>query len=340
MQIFAEHRRCVRYDEIYFSPHLDDVVYSCGGRITQQRRAGRKVLVVTVFGDDTQPPTSPVAYRYGDFRTRREEDCAALARLDADHVWFNHPDYLFRRPSTDDKLHAFFPFLRLPESTLLQEVTQDLLELCATSLAEGGRLSFPLAVGFHPDHRIVCDAGRAMHALGRHRVEFYEDVPYSHFPVLLSLRLRALGLPAATPFWRSTRELSEALVLFFGMSPTPTFLQTLCYFPLLSALELVSGAQDRFPDESPPVRLREARIEDVIDDKVAAVRLYPSQTEVLLAMDDRLYGILGSPSGFVERSWSFPPVGPSCTRLRRLGLHPLDVRERAHGSTLRSRRAP
>ncbi len=70
------------------------------------------------------------------------------------------------------------------------------------------------------------------------------------------------------------------------------------------------------------MRLHEQRIDDVIDDKVAAVRLYPSQTEVLLAMDDRLLRMLGGSAGYVERSWSFPPVEPSCTRLRWLAPGP------------------
>ena len=310
MQVFAEQRRYQRYDEIYFSPHLDDVVYSCGGRIAQQRRAGRRVLVVTLFGDDTHAATSRVAQRYGAFHVRRQEDQAALARLDADYVWFNHPDCLFRSPSSGDTLRALFPFLRVPESKLLKEVAQDLSALCETQLAEAGRLSFPLAVGFHPDHRILCDVGRALHAQGRYRVEFYEDIPYAQFPVMVALRLRSLGVPASTPFWQSAKELKQALVLFFDLPGLPTFVSTLVYLPLLSALEALSGAQDRFADEPPPTRLPELPIDDVIEDKVAAIRLYPSQTELLLAMDDRLYGMLRGSAGYVERSWTFPAFGP------------------------------
>jgi len=319
MQPLAEHRRFERYDAIYFSPHLDDAVYSCGGHIAQQRKAGQRVLVVTLFGDDTQAPSSSVAHRYGGFRMRREEDRAALARLDADYVWFNHPDCLFREPSVGDRLRAVLPFLRLADSDLQGEITRDVSALCEARLAEGGRLAFPLAVGFHPDHRIVFEAGRTLHARGHQRVEFYEDIPYALFPVMVALRLRSLGVPMRTPFWRSVRELSDALVLFLGLPRMPTIVGTVLYFPWLCALESLSRAQDRFADEPAPTALPPQRIDNVIGDKVAAVRLYPSQSELLLAMDDRLYALLGGGGGYLERSWRFPTFARTPARLRKKG---------------------
>ncbi len=186
-------------------------------------------------------PKLPRGPSHGDFRTRSSRGSRGAARLDADYVWFNHPDYLFRRPSAGDALRAFFPFLRLPESALRQEVTRTCSNCAKPPSPRGGRLSFPLAVGFHPDHRLVCDVGRALHALGRHRVEFYEDVPYAHFPVM-SIPAPALTRGArGDPILAEHEELSEALVLFLGLSPTPTFLQTLFYLPLLSALEFLSA---------------------------------------------------------------------------------------------------
>jgi LmbE family N-acetylglucosaminyl deacetylase len=307
MQPLAEHRRFERYDAIYFSPHLDDAVYSCGGQIAQQRKAGERVLVVTLFGDDTQAPRWGVAHRFGGFSARRAEDRAALARLDADYVWFNHPDCLFREASGGDILRAALPFLPLPRSELQEEITRDLSALCEARLAEGGRLSFPLAVGFHPDHRIVFEAGRALHARGQPGIEFYEDIPYALFPVMVALRLRALGVPMSTPFFRSVRELRDALVLLFGLPRSATLAGTLLYFPWFCALESLSRAHNGLGDEPAPAPLPARRIDDVIDDKVAAVCLYPSQTELLLAMDERLYALLGGDAGYLERSWRFPP---------------------------------
>ena len=47
--------RWSQYDQIYLSPHLDDVVFSCGGAVARGVQAGQRVLVVTVC---SKPPLS------------------------------------------------------------------------------------------------------------------------------------------------------------------------------------------------------------------------------------------------------------------------------------------
>ena len=320
----AEQCRFDRYDEIYVSPHLDDAVYSCAGRIAQQRRAGLRVLVVTLFGSGTSestiPGTGAASKRFGDFEVRRQEDRAAMARVDSDYVWLNEPDFVFRRPSVGDVVRIAFPFLRLPSSEMQVRLLRALTALCESRLAQGGRVVFPFAVGFHPDHRIAFDVGRAMHAGGRFPVEFYEDLPYALAPVMTALRLRYLGFgPTKTPLWRSAREMNFALFRFFGV-PWLTFLPTLLYAWLLLLVQRIFQAQDRLRDEPAPVREHEYAIDDTIDDKVAAMRLYPTQTELFLAMDDRLYAMLREPGGYFERRWRFPSFPSPSERLRRLGL--------------------
>jgi LmbE family N-acetylglucosaminyl deacetylase len=316
----AERLRSERYDEIYVSPHLDDVVYSCAGRIAQQRRAGKRVLVVTLFGDGAREPLSNLTGRFADFQARREEDRAALGRLDADYVWFNHPDFVFRRPSPGDLLRIALPFLRLPASELQRAIARELLELCERRLAERGQVLFPLAIGFHPDHRLTFDVGRALHACGRFAVEFYEDIPYALFPVMVALRLRYLGLPAPISLIRGAREMNDGLFRFFGL-PWLTFLPTLLYLLALLGAQRLLRIQDRLRGEPPPTRLPDRQIDDVIENKVAAVRLYPTQTELFLAMDDRLYALLrAGAGGYLERSWRFPAFLQPSERVRKLGL--------------------
>lgn len=328
----AEQCRFDRYDEIYVSPHLDDAIYSCAGRIAQQRRAGVRVLVVTLFGDgknaslDTGGAVAAQGKqsRIGDFEARRLEDKAAMARVDADYVWLNEPDFVFRRPSLGDLARIAFPFLRLPPSEMQGRLLRALFVLCETKLAEHGRVVFPFAVGFHPDHRIAFDVGRAVHAEGRFKVEFYEDLPYALAPVMLALRLRYLGFgPTQTPLIQSAREMNFALFRFFRV-PWLTFLPTLFYTLVLLWAQRLFQAQDRMRGESIPVRDAEYAIDDVIDDKVAAMRLYPTQTELFLTMDDGLYAMLREPQGFFERRWIFPRFVSPSERLSRLGVTPHD----------------
>jgi LmbE family N-acetylglucosaminyl deacetylase len=318
MYVVGESCRFDRYDEIYVSPHLDDVVYSCAGRVVQQRKAGLKILVVTLFGDGAKEPVSQLTGRFADFQTRREEDRAAMARLDADYVWLNYPDFVFRRPTAGDVLRIAFPFLKLPGSAMQASLVSDLLELCEARLAEGGRVLCPLGVGFHPDHRIAFDLGRALHDANRFQVEFYEEIPYALAPVMVALRLRYLGLSTETPVLRSAREMNYALFRFFKV-PWLTFIPTFLYFVCLHLVQRLTRSQDRLPGEPPPKRSTTRRIDDVIEDKVSAMRLYPTQTELFLAMDERLYGLLRESAGFFERTWSFPTFSSGRSRIARLG---------------------
>ncbi len=318
MAVFGEHTRFEQYDEIYISPHLDDAVYSCGGRIAQQRKRGVRVLVVTLFGDGETQPVSKLADKFSDYESRRSEDRAATSRIDADCLWFNYPDFVFRRPSLGDAMRIAFPFMKLPPTALQSDILRDVLALCEARLAPGGRVIFPFSVGFHPDHRIVFDVGRAVHATGRFEVEFYEDIPYVLAPVMLALRLRYLGVDTKTPLWRSAHEMNFALFRFFRM-PWLTFVPTLFYTMLLLLVQRLLKAEDRLPGEPAPTRASDEPIDDVLEDKVAAVRLYPSQTVLFLAMDDSLYTLLERDGRYFEARWRFPAFAGT-ERAQRLGV--------------------
>jgi LmbE family N-acetylglucosaminyl deacetylase len=303
----AEHCRFDRYDEIYVSPHLDDAVYSCAGRITQQRKAGLRILVVTLFGNGKDDQAAAI----GGERVKQ----GPLG----DYVWLNEPDFIFRRPSLGDLTRIAFPFLRLPASEMQLRLFSALSSLFEARLAPQGRVLFPFSVGFHPDHRIAFDVGRAVHAAARFDVVFYEDLPYAYAPVLRQLRLRYLGFgPTKTPLLRSAREMNFALFRFFG-APWLTLWPTLVYTLLLLAMQRLFGTQDRLSGEPAPVWEGAYPIDDVLDDKIAAMRLYPSQTALFLAMDDRLYEMLREPEGYVERRWVFPRFAQPSERLRKLG---------------------
>ena len=86
------------YRHIYFSPHLDDAVLSCGGRIARQTSAGLPILVVTVFAGSGRGATrAPRALApFQDIAARRREDRRALAVVAADHVWLDFPDAIQR----------------------------------------------------------------------------------------------------------------------------------------------------------------------------------------------------------------------------------------------------
>lgn len=174
------------YDHIYLSPHLDDAVLSCGGRIWKQAQAGQQVLVVTLFAGPPAPdaPLSPFARelhtRWGhqvDAVTRRqEEDRAALALLGAQAVHWPYTDCIYRRAPDGRFLYAseeaLWGKVHSTEDDLVAELSARLATL---PLSKHGQVYMPLAVGHHVDHQIT---RYAVEAWGRASIG-YEDFPYA-----------------------------------------------------------------------------------------------------------------------------------------------------------------
>ncbi len=91
---------------IYFSPHFDDAVYSCGGLIAHQTRQGHTVEVWTLCGGDLPrgPYTAFIEELHARWGTaegavalRRAEDRLACGRLRAAPRHFPIPDCVYRR---------------------------------------------------------------------------------------------------------------------------------------------------------------------------------------------------------------------------------------------------
>jgi len=167
---------------IYISPHLDDVILSCGGLIWEQTRAGTQVEIWTVCaGDPPEGPLSPFAeVLHAEWGTgvettslRREEDKAACRVVVARYRHLSIPDCIYR--SAQDGTWLYDP------NTLMGEIhpaDRPLVETVRTFLAASLKLEdslvCPLTVGGHADH---CLTRAAVEALGR-PLTYYADVPY------------------------------------------------------------------------------------------------------------------------------------------------------------------
>jgi LmbE family N-acetylglucosaminyl deacetylase len=175
------------HHHIYLSPHLDDAVLSCGGRIWRQVQAGDRVLVVTVFAGKPSPdvPLSPfaqalhAAWELVDATAaRREEDAAALALLGTESVYWPYTDCIYRRmpdggfPYASEE--ALFGDVHSSDEALIAELAG---RFRALALEPASVIYAPLAVGCHVDHQIVRRA-----VAGLEGVTYYEDYPYAGKP--------------------------------------------------------------------------------------------------------------------------------------------------------------
>jgi LmbE family N-acetylglucosaminyl deacetylase len=184
------------YDHLYLSPHLDDAVLSCGGRICQQTARGERVLVVTVCAGDPPPePLSGFAQAMHDRwalprsapELRRAEDRAALARLGAAALHLPVPDCIYRRDGPGgEPLYASEEALFGPLHPVEWPLSLDLVG----SLADYGparpetHIYAPIGIGNHVDHQLTWRLGDDW--AGAHdNLHYYEDYPYAHDQALV-----------------------------------------------------------------------------------------------------------------------------------------------------------
>jgi LmbE family N-acetylglucosaminyl deacetylase len=209
------------FDLVVLSPHLDDGVLSCGGRLAATAEGGGRALVVTLFaGDD---PVAPVNSLAGELRrvwnlppgeviaARRAEDLEACRRLGVEARTWRFPEALYRASAAGAPLYpsiaALYGEPAAEEAPLVDELAAEIAALPPAAL-----LLAPLAVGGHVDHRL---ARRAAEASGR-EVAFYEDFPYVEWKRLALGR--ALGQTVPWPLspprgWRAeTLPLDDALL--------------------------------------------------------------------------------------------------------------------------------
>lgn len=175
---------CKNYDYIYLSPHLDDVAFSCSGTICAYKAQGLRVLVVTLFAGNPQPPFPPLAQAChqlwqipegtAPYQMRQEEDEKAMLALGVDFLWLNWLDVIYRVPDLADfsDINSYeSDFLHDPVFPILQQWLRDL-----HTAYPGATIVVPLGVGGHRDHRIVFHA--ALNVLDHTMLLFFEDFPY------------------------------------------------------------------------------------------------------------------------------------------------------------------
>jgi LmbE family N-acetylglucosaminyl deacetylase len=170
---------------LFLSPHLDDAILSCAGRIQRHVARGERVVLLTVFSHADPDDAA-------DWAARRREDQQAAARLGAEARWLGLPDAPFRDPHYVDFDAITGP--HAPGDTAWRERLAERLR--DETRAMGPTTVYaPLGVGDHVDHRLVHEASAALDPAPIH----YEDHPYALVSHAVRRRLDALGLLAEDP---------------------------------------------------------------------------------------------------------------------------------------------
>lgn len=208
---------------IYLSPHLDDALYSCGGLICQQRKAGEPVTVVNLCAgipDYTTISAFARSYhqRWGDLsnmvEARRAEDGRILSELGVKVVYLDTLDSIYRtagnQPAYPD-LEALFSAPQPEDAAFLPQFwAQQALSLLPTG--QPARCYAPLAIGGHVDHYLARLAGLELAKIVPD-VWFYEDFPHAEDPITLEKVKADLDLE----HWRSHTVLIDVQAKIYAM---------------------------------------------------------------------------------------------------------------------------
>lgn len=168
---------------IYLSPHLDDVVLSCGGLLWQQAQRGERVEIWTIFAGDAPagellPFAQELHARWETGReagaVRRAEDAAACRVLGAEFSHWTYADCIYRLREDGQPLIENNEDLFQPAGAAQQALVDELTHALASKLPARARLVCPLGIGSHIDHSVVRSAADA---LGRN-IDYYCDYPY------------------------------------------------------------------------------------------------------------------------------------------------------------------
>jgi LmbE family N-acetylglucosaminyl deacetylase len=168
---------------IYFSPHLDDVVFSAGGLIYEQTRAGLPVEIWTFMcGYPPEGEVSSLAralhVQWGfssaeeTVRMRRAEDKRAAALLGANTLYFDFLDCIYRRGANGEWLYSDVFVPPHPEDAW---IPPQIAQMISDRLHPDDVLVCQLAVGSHADHVLV---RRGAELVGRPLL-YDIDVPYT-----------------------------------------------------------------------------------------------------------------------------------------------------------------
>jgi LmbE family N-acetylglucosaminyl deacetylase len=206
------------YKAIYLSPHLDDVVFSCGAQIFMSTSAGEAVLIATVTaGDPPAVSSSPLVQNIHDrwqlaenaVAGRRAEDVLACQIVGADYLHWDFLDCIYRTdPATGEPLYAtgaaLFGDVHGADRHTFAQLTQQM-----AMLPTHEQLFLPLTAGNHVDHQLTRSA--AEHCFGfRNNHFYYEDYPYVREAAPLAAALQSPPADGETRWIPRLFPLSEA----------------------------------------------------------------------------------------------------------------------------------
>lgn len=163
------------YSAVFISPHLDDAIFSCGGKIAELTNK-KKVLVLNIF-TSFDAVTHDRAVTFGNERLIEEENSSKV--LNYDYLNLNEKDAYFRGFRKGSIAKVFYP--PTSEDLIYLKYLKEKI-LATLNLISFDEVYVPLAIGWHIDHYLVHLIFNDHLNPFKEKIRFYEDAPYIFFP--------------------------------------------------------------------------------------------------------------------------------------------------------------
>ena len=180
---------------IIVSPHFDDAILSCGGRMCSEEWRNSEISIVNVFSEIfvEKEMLSDVIIKYvaedmaiPEYKVnlkicakwieeRKKEESSATHVLGVNSFNLGYMDAIFR--ISDDKFvydtekKLFLGQVR--ENILLEQLINQFTDICK----DYSRCYFPAGIGNHPDHILLHWVGKKIQC-NHSRISFYCEIPY------------------------------------------------------------------------------------------------------------------------------------------------------------------
>lgn len=163
------------YSAVFISPHLDDAVFSCGGKIAELSKL-KKVFVFNIFTSYDED-THNRSVVFGNERLIEEENASKV--LNYDFFNLNEKDAFFRGFRKGSIAKVFYP--PTSEDLIYLENLKEKIFATLESI-KFDEIYVPLAIGWHIDHYLIHLIFNDPMNPFKGKIRFYEDVPYVFFP--------------------------------------------------------------------------------------------------------------------------------------------------------------
>jgi LmbE family N-acetylglucosaminyl deacetylase len=174
---------------VFISPHLDDVIFSCGEFISKLSKEKKDILVITVFSGKPIRKVSNLAKNFHNLwglnskavEIRKIEDENAMKLFGIKYYYIDEMECIYRFDNNSNYIYFNVEDITSNkykiENNTIERIKNRLYERLNT--LDIGNIFVPLGIGRHVDHIIVRKCVEEIFK-NNSSIYYYEDIPYVH----------------------------------------------------------------------------------------------------------------------------------------------------------------